>query len=105
MSTGPRDRPWETQRAGVWALRRPLGALKCHVPSAISVGGVRRVRGLVAGAKQGRAEALRGRRGAGRAAFTAQAYSVISVSVWGSVEDKQNPTKLSLGWAPPPRRL
>ena len=37
---------------------------------AISVGGVRGARGLVAGAKPGRAEALRGRRGAGRVAHT-----------------------------------
>ena len=37
---------------------------------AISVGRVRVVPGLVAGAKRGRAEALQGRRGAGRAAFT-----------------------------------
>ena len=37
---------------------------------AISVGGVRRVRGLVVGAKRGRAEVPQGRCAAGRAAFT-----------------------------------
>ena len=37
---------------------------------AISVGGVRVVPGLVAGAKPGRAEAPQGRCAAGRAAFT-----------------------------------
>ena len=48
----------------------PPGALKCLVPPAISVGGARGARGAVVGAKQGRAEALQGRCGAARAAFT-----------------------------------
>ena len=64
----PPQRAWKVTRVpGPSPL---LGALKCHVPPAISVGGVRRVRGPVAGAKRGRAEALQGRCAAGRVAHT-----------------------------------